>query len=241
MWRSLTALDLDKDGDMDFVVGNMGLNNKYHVSASHPYEVFAKDFDGNGKVDAISAYYIKNDEGVFELFPAMDLNQLAQHIPSVKKKYLEHAEFSKVNMKKFLGDMGDEEIIELKCETTASVWIENLGNGKFTMHELPVEAQFAPVNTIVALDIDQDGNIDLLLAGNEYQTEVSTGRYDASYGLLMKGNGKGQFRSVGPAVSGLILDGDIKHMKIIQAGKHQRFLVAALNNDSLKCFKINRN
>ena len=241
MWRSLIAVDLDKDGDMDFVAGNMGLNNKYHVTASHPFGLYAKDFDGNGKTDPVSAYYIKNDQGEYESFPAMDLNQLAQQMPAVKKKYLLHADFSGVTMKKFLADMGDRDLTVLNCNTTASVWIENKGNGKFEMHPLPVEAQFAPVNAILAKDLDGDGNIDLLIGGNEYQTEVSTGRYDASYGLLLKGNGKGSFLPVKPTRSGYIVDGDVKNMSIIKAGTKQEFLLVAVNNDSLKCFRINKN
>ncbi len=241
MWRSLIAVDIDKDGDMDFVAGNMGLNNKYHVSATHPFGLFAKDFDGNGKMDPIPSYYIKNDQGDYESFPAMDLNQLAQHMPAVKKKYLLHADFSGVTMKKFLEDMGNRDMTVLNCNTTASVWIENKGHGHFEMHPLPVEAQFAPVNAILAKDLDGDGNIDLLIGGNEYQTEVSTGRYDASYGLMLKGNGKGKFLPVKPVVSGLILDGDVKNMRIIKAATMQEFLLAAVNNDSLKCFRINKN
>jgi hypothetical protein len=211
------------------------------VSAAHPFGLYAKDFDGNGKMDAISSYYIKNDQGEYELFPAMDLNQLAQHMPAVKKKYLLHADFSDVTMKKFLEDMGNRDMTVLNCNTTASVCIENKGHGKFEMHSLPVEAQFAPVNAILAEDLDGDGNMDLLIGGNEYQTEVSTGRYDASYGLVLKGNGKGSFIPVKPTVSGWILDGDIKNMRIIKTGTRQEFLLAAVNNDSLKCFRINKN
>jgi enediyne biosynthesis protein E4 len=241
MWRTLIAVDIDKDGDIDFVAGNMGLNNKFHVSAADPFGLYAKDFDGNGKMDPISAYYIKNDQGEYESFPAMDLNQLAQHMPAVKKKYLLHRDFSGVTMKRFLEDMGSRDMTILNCNTTASVWIENKGHGKFEMHPLPLEAQFAPVNAILAEDFDGDGNIDLLIGGNEYQTEVSTGRYDASYGLMLKGNGKGSFLPVKPVVTGLILDGDIKNMRIIKTGTMQEFLLAAVNNDSLKCFRINKN
>lgn len=117
-----------------------------------------------------------------------------------------------------------------------SVWIENLGNGKFLSHELPVEAQIAPINTIECLDIDEDGNIDLLIGGNEYQAEVSAGRFDASYGLLLKGLGKGKLMAISPVKSGFILDGNIKHIRKIhnQAGKIS--ILVGINNDSLRVF-----
>ena len=240
MWRTITAIDIDHDGDMDLIIGNMGLNNKYHVSAEHPFTLYAKDFDGNGTVDPIAAYYIKNNENKYELFPAIDLNQIAQQIPAIKKKYLFHADFAKINMEKLLDDLGSKNVKTLTCEITASVWLENLGNGKFKMHQLPVESQFAPINSIVAKDFDGDGNIDLLIAGNEYQTEVSTGLYDASYGLFLKGNGKGLFSPVEPVYSGFLVDGDVKNMRFITNKKNEDFVVVAVNNDSLRCFKINK-
>ncbi len=94
LWRSLQAVDVDQDGDIDFIVGNIGLNNKYHVSPKRPMTLYAKDFDGNGFIDPIEAYYIPNDEGKFELFPEPDRNQLGLQIPVVKKKYLLHADYA---------------------------------------------------------------------------------------------------------------------------------------------------
>ncbi len=127
---------------------------------------------------------------------------------------------------------------KLDCETTGSVWLENLGNGKFAVHTLPVAAQFAPVNAIIAEDINGDGNVDLLLAGNEYQNNVMTGRFDASYGLLLEGDGKGGFRAVSPVKSGFIVDGDVKSLKIVRTAGNKRMLVAGVNNEKLTCFEI---
>jgi enediyne biosynthesis protein E4 len=136
-------------------------------------------------------------------------------------------------------DFGANGWTELKCETSASVWIENLGNGKFKAHELPVEAQFAPINSIIANDVDDDGSIDLIIAGNEYQASVNIGRYDASYGLVLKGNGKADFKTVNNITSGLIIDGDVKDMKIISIKNKAKVLLAAPNDDKLKIFLFN--
>ena len=214
MWRSLQAVDIDNDGDIDYVAGNMGLNNKFHPTTERPVMLYAKDMDKNGSIDLIPAYYIKNNEGKYELYPGIDRNQLADEVPAIKKKYLLHKDFSNITMEKLAGDYGEDGWTKLRCTNMQSVWIENLGNGKFKMHELPLQAQFAPVNAIVANDIDGDGNVDLIIAGNEYQTEASTGRYDASYGLVLRGNGKGNFTPVDIMKSGFIVDGDVKDLKV---------------------------
>jgi hypothetical protein len=238
MWRSLQAVDIDNDGDMDFVAGNMGLNNRYHTSAEKPMMFYAKDVDKNSTADLIPAYYIKDKDGKYELFPGVDRNQLADEIPSVKKKYLLHKEFADVNMEKLASDFGSDGWTKLKCETMVTVWIENLGNGKFKFHALPTEAQFAPVNAILPYDINKDGNIDLMIAGNEYEADAMTGRYDASYGLVLKGDGKGNFTPENIVKSGFILDGDVKDLKAVHVKNKENIVIASVNNDKVKCFDL---
>jgi len=240
MWRSLQDVDIDNDGDIDYVAGNMGLNNKFHPTAERPVMLYAKDMDKNGSIDLIPAYYIKNKEGKYELFPGIDRNQLADEMPAIKKKYLMHKDFSNITMEKLAGDYGEEGWTKLKCETMESGWIENVGNGKFRMHALPLQAQFAPANAIIANDIDGDGNVDLMIAGNEYQAEVSTGRYDASYGLVLKGDGKGNFTPLDMVKTGFILDGDVKDLKRININNNGKLIIAAINNERLKCFIIKK-
>jgi enediyne biosynthesis protein E4 len=238
-WRSLQQADIDKDGDMDYVAGNMGLNNRFHINSNQPMFLYTKDIDKNNFTELVPAYFIKDNNSQYQLFPALDRNQLAEQLPSVKKKYLLHADYAKISMENLKNDFGSEGWMELKCETAASVWIENLGNGKFKTHDLPIAAQFAPINSIVAEDVDEDGNTDLIIAGNEYQTAAATGRYDASYGLFLKGNGKGIFTAVNMVSSGLIIDGDIKDLKIINIKNKGRILLAAPNDETLKIFLLN--
>jgi hypothetical protein len=238
LWRSLQEADIDNDGDMDYVAGNMGLNNRYHITAERPMMLFTKDMDKNNFVELVPAYYIRDNNDKYELFPGLDRNQLSEQLPAVKKKYLLHADYAKVSMEQLKNDYGADGWMELKCETASSVWIENLGNGKFKTHALPIEAQFAPVNSIVADDIDVDGNIDLVIAGNEYQTAANIGRYDASYGLVLKGDGKGNFIPVKNTQSGFIIDGDIKDMKLINIKDKGKILLAAPNDSDLKIFSL---
>ena len=236
-WRSLEAADIDGDGDMDFIAGNMGLNNKFHITPERPLKLYAGDFDGNNSTDLIPAYYIKNNDGQYDLFPALDRNQLADQLPSVKKKYLLNIDYAKTGMKALLDYIHAKDMVEKECQTTSSIWIENLNNGKFEAHALPMEAQFSPVNAIIADDLDGDGIKDLLLAGNEYQAEVVSGQYDASYGLFLKGNGKGQFAAVSPVQSGFLIAGDVKSMVKIN-GKKGKIILAAVNDAAIKCFSI---
>ncbi len=132
-----------------------------------------------------------------------------------------------------------KDILKLFCEETRSFYLENTGNGKFIKHPLPVEAQFAPVNAIICDDLDNDGFKDLLLAGNEYQTDVMTGRYDASYGCFLRGGKDNKFISVPPAKSGFILNGDVKDLSLIRLSNGSKLILAAVNNDSLRVFSVN--
>jgi len=236
MWRSLIATDIDKDGDIDFVAGNLGLNCKYHLTKGEPMKLFAKDIDKNGSIDPVMFYYIKVDETQKELRPAINRDQFADQVPAIKKMFLEHKDYVKANLDNLYKSKDD--LLEFTCDETASCWLENKGEGKFIKHQLPDEAQFAPVNAILCSDIDKDGINDLLLAGNEYQTEVMTGRYDASYGCFLKGKGQGKFSYISPAVSGFKIDGDVKdlHLLILYNGK--QLVLGAVNNSNIAVFGI---
>ena len=142
-----------------------------------------------------------------------------------------------VIFKFFIGKKKDN-LATFICDEMASCWLENIGNGKFTKHVLPMEAQFAPVNAMICYDFDKDGINDLLLAGNEYQTEVMTGMYDASYGCFLKGDKTKTFHSMPSASSGFIVDGDVRDMEEIHFTDNERILLVAVNNDLLRVFRI---
>ena len=236
MWRSLIASDVDNDGDIDFVAGNLGLNCRYHITPEFPMQLFAKDIDGNGSIDPVMFYYIKDEDGKRELYPSINRDQFAEQVPLIKKSFLLHKDYATATMTTiFKGD--NKDLQTFTCNESRSCWIENTGTGKFTMHVLPQEAQFAPVNAIVCTDVDRDAINDLLLAGNEYQTEVITGRYDASYGCFLKGDGKKGFKAIAPNQSGFMINGDVKDMKMIINNKKEKLILVAVNNDYMKVFK----
>ena len=238
MWRSLAGADFDKDGDMDIVAGNLGLNCLYHAGPDKPMHLFAKDLDENGSIDPIFFYYIKDKDGERRLYPAISRAQFSDQVPAIKKQFLLAQDYSKASFDKIFNGNKKEGLLQFTCNETRSCYFENLGAGKFKKQLLPVEAQFAPVNSIICEDVDGDGTMDLIIAGNEYQTDVITGRYDASYGCFLKGSNDKTFQFVPSSRSGFIVDGDVKDMELIPISNHQKLLVVASNNDSLRVFKI---
>ena len=205
-----------------------------------PMQLFASDIDGNGIIDPVLFYYIKDKDGVRRSYPAIGRSQFAEQVPAIKKKFLRYQDYAKATSDDIFKGKARENMLSFTCNETRSCWLENKANGKFLKHPLPVEAQFAPVNAMVAEDLDGDGYKDLLIAGNEYQTDVMIGRYDASYGTVLKGSKDGIFIPLSSLKSGFIVGGDIKSMALIPAATGGKLLVVAANNDSLRVFKINK-
>jgi hypothetical protein len=238
-WRSLTVADVNGDGYPDLIAGNLGLNNPFHIDTARPAELVSKDFDGNGIADPVLCYYIKGNDGKYRQELGVSRDNWAVQMPSIKKRYDDNAKFAKASMEEIFTPemMAGAEV--LYCKEVRSGWFENDGHGKFSFHPFPLEAQEAPVNTVVYTDVNGDGKADLVIGGNEYEASVMTGRYDASYGLVLEGDGKGGWTAVPPVESGLILDGDVRDLKIVKVAG-QRVVLAAVNDSKMKAFKINR-
>jgi len=238
-WRSLLITDVNHDGYPDIVAGNLGLNNPFHIRISQPARLIAKDFDGNGIIDPILCYYLKAKDGKYTLSPGISRENWARQMPAIKDRYGNNEAYAKASMDElFTADMmAGAQVME--CKEVHSGWFENDGHGHFTFHPFPLMAQIAPVNAIVSTDVDGDGQPDLILAGNEYQAATLTGRYDASYGLLLHGDGHGGFGPVSPATDGLILDGDVRDLKLIHNGD-RKTLLTAINDQPMRAFRLSK-
>lgn len=238
MWRTVVAADIDNDGDTDLIAGNMGLNNIYHCTAETPMELYATDLDGNGIIDPLHFYHIKDKDGQWKKYPGISRAQFSEQVPSIKKTFLYARDYAKAGMNEILALSKTPFLLTLGCREARSCLFENQGNGKFNVHTLPNEAQFAPVNAIVCADVDSDGFKDLILAGNEYQSEVLTGRYDASFGCFLKGTANKKFQFVPGEKSGLVLEGDVKDLALLPTVNGRILLMAAINNQPVTVYSI---
>jgi enediyne biosynthesis protein E4 len=227
-WNSVEAVDLRGTGRRDLVLGNLGLNSYLRASPKEPTRLYVNDFShsGGGNLEQILTTY-KN--GVS--YPVAGRDELLKKIPSLRSKYPSYKDFGASRIEDIFpaGDISQAQVRE--AYTFASAVALNNGNGTFTLQPLPVEAQFAPIYASLAGDFDGDGKTDLLVGGNLYGVTPTLGRYDASYGLMLRGDGKGGFTAVDMAESNLVLDGQVRDMKMLRGPKGERLIVVARNND----------
>jgi len=236
-WNSIVSADIDQDGDTDWVVGNLGANNPYHPSATRPYTLYAKDFDANGSVDPVGfAYYKDKIGGSYQSYPTHFWDDLIGQSPMFRRKFDRYKYFAMSTEQTFFTEDEKKGAKVLTGNFDRSAWIENLGNGKFTLHELPMEAQLAPINGIIAEDLNGDGFTDLLMVGNDYGNEVFIGRLDAALGWALLGDGKGGFRAVPARESGFSVPGDAKALVKLNTPSGEARYVASQNRGKLLVF-----
>ncbi len=233
-WFSLKADDVDGDGDMDLVCGNLGLNAGIKADSANPAELYVTDFDNNGSLDPVITWRWDGKE-----YPIATVDQLDRQFSSLRKKFPTYASIA--------GKTVDEIFPKEKLDKSEkkSVYIFqsgifiNQGNGVFTFKPFPVEAQFSPVKDILVGDFDGDGINDLLMAGNMYDVRPSVGRFDASYGWFLKGEGHDDFKAEWPVESGWFVHGETN--KLARINYHGSILViAGINNSAARIFNLNR-
>ncbi|MBC7776156.1 MAG: VCBS repeat-containing protein, partial [Phycisphaerae bacterium] len=229
LWFSLRLADLDQDGDLDLVTGNFGLNTRFTASPEAPFGCYAKDFDNNGTLDPIVTMYEGKNN-----FPLVQKEVMVKQMPSLKKKYLYASVYSTTTIDKMWGEnLGDA--LHLMAYELETCWWENQG-GKFVQHRLPYQAQTSAIQGIVAEDLNGDGHLDLLMAGNKYGMEVGTGRYDAGNGIFLSGDGKGNFTWVNNLQSGFWAMKDARDVAVLRGAGGKRTFLVANNNSTLQVF-----
>ncbi len=233
-WNTLEAHDFDKDGDLDLVAGNFGLNNPYKPSEAQPARLVYKDFDGNGSVDPIFTYYIA-DTNAF----AYSRDELIGQIASIKKNFTDYESFAKARPENFFSAEQLAGADTLSAVLLETVYLENDGKGNFSVKQLPVEAQFSPIYALSVTDINGDGNADILTGGNLSNTRVSTGKYDGNYGTVLLGDGAGGFTVMNQAATGLKIQGDVRDIEILTI-QQTDFALFSRNNDSLLVYQVAR-
>jgi enediyne biosynthesis protein E4 len=234
-WNSLAAADFDKDGDTDYVVGNAGLNHFYKPSLQQPVTVFAKDLDGNGSIEALTFCYSKMLDGSTRQCPIHFWDELNQQSPRFRRQFNKYKGYSTSTLETLLSENDRKDAFWLEGNYASSSYIKNEGNGKFTIEALPMEAQFSPVNGLIAQDITGDGFTDIVAIGNDYGNEVFIGRRDASTGLVLAGDGKGHFTSLPSSGTGFYVPGDAKALVNLHTPVKE-LIIASQNRDSLLVF-----
>lgn len=231
-WNCIRAADVDGDGDLDLIGGNLGLNSILKASVKEPVEMYLNDFDNNGSLDQVICSY---QDGIS--YPVASLDELVSQMPFLGKKFTNYSDFGGKTVK----DIFDKKTLNHSILKSAvlfeSCLFLNNGDGTFKINKLPMMAQFSPVRDILVRDIDMDGKMDLVLAGNDYTVRPSMGRYDASYGWCLLGDTDYRFNALMPTKSGLKITGDARRiLPIIVSGK--KYLVAAVNDGDLQIFKL---
>ena len=226
-WYAAHARDIDGDGDEDYVLGNLGQNYKYRADQEQPFEVYYEDFDDNGSKDIVLSYY-----NFGERYPLRGRSCSSEQIPELKQKFPTYDVFAAAPLERIFDPAELDESLHYAARTFASAYLENTGDGRLIFRPLPNLAQVSSINAILSDDYDGDGHLDLLIAGNLYPAEIETPRNDAGIGLLLTGDGKGNFSPMAAESSGVSLPYDVKRA-VQLSGPQGTTLWFAVNNGPL--------
>jgi hypothetical protein len=235
-WNCIVAGDFDKDGDIDFIAGNLGTNAFYRASPQHPVRVYGKDFDNNGIYDMITSLYLPDSAGQMKEFPAEGRDDLLKQMNFLRKSFPDYRSYARASMDEVLTTQMRKDAVILEATEGRSALLKNEGGGRFSFHPLPMEAQLSVINGMAVGDFDGDGSLDLVLNGNEFGAAPSQGRYDALNGLYLAGDGKDGFIPKTMQQSGIYLPGNGKGLVQLKGARGRRLLAAGENRGPLRLF-----
>jgi hypothetical protein len=227
-WNKLLVDDINKDGKPDLVIGNYGMNSQFKVSDKEPADLYYKDFDNNGTIDPIFCYYNQHKS-----YPFVTRDELINQIPTMSTRFPTYKSYADATINDIFTPGEMKGVKHLQVNELKTCFFSMGADGKFHKKELPLQAQFSPVFTISVLDYNKDGNADLLLCGNINQARLQFGKSDANYGLLLKGDGQGDFQYIDQLQSGFKLRGDVR--SAIQINGE---LLFGINGEAAKAYKL---
>ncbi|MFN6079986.1 MAG: FG-GAP-like repeat-containing protein [Bacteroidota bacterium] len=232
-WQTIEITDADNDGDSDVILGNQGENTRHQPSKEFPMYLYVSDFDNNGTLDPLITYQSKKG-----IFPIHSRDELVKQIPSLKKKFVKHEDFAGKTISQILGAEMIRKSNRLEVTLFSSISLENIGNLNFNIKKLPKEAQFTPIYSILATDINGDNLPDLITGGNNEETAPYFGTYDAGRGLVLLGKGDANFSPLSAEKSGLNISGQIRDIKKLNLQRTMH-LIIGLNDDKALLYKLN--
>ncbi len=232
-WNTVEAVDLDQDGDLDLILGNQGENLHYKPTDGHPMKMWINDFDNNGTIEQIVTVHENGGD-----YPIHQKKELTAQLVSLKKQNLKASDYAG----RTIQDLFPEEVINQSIVkqsiTSASVIAINEGNGSFSIKKLPSRAQFSCVCGITCADVNQDGNLDLIMAGNNFEFKPQFSRLDANYGNVLLGDGNLNFEWKNYDESGFFIREEVKHLGMVEDRDGNKFIVAAINDGKPKIFAL---
>ncbi len=234
-WNSISGGDFDNDGDIDYLLGNLGLNTPYKFSQEHPMTIYADDFDKSGSIDAIAFYHQKNQFGSMYPFPAQSRDLLGEQLIDIKRRFPRHEDFTRAQLHDILSAEEVDRSFQMNLEENASIFLENLSGDRLKVKELPIAVQVSPVFGIQCMDLDEDNFLDVLLIGNFYSSQVDVGRYGAMMGVCLKGSKDGKLQTIQGINLGFVVEGDAKALTINLGPKGFR-MIATRNDDKVSVF-----
>ena len=230
-WYAIEKGDFDHDGDQDIIVGNLGDNYKYQASKEAPFKIYLNDFDSNQRSDIVLSYTTDETE-----YPVRGRQCSSEQMPAIKAKFKDYNSFASASLNEIYTDKLLEESLSYSVTAFKSLYLENK-EGRFYPRPLPQLAQVSNINKLVVKDFNDDGHLDVVLAGNLYNAEVETPRNDASFGLYLIGDGKGNFEAQSQLESGLTIVGEVKDMELLST-KNSSLLLVAKNNAPMQIIRV---
>jgi hypothetical protein len=221
LWNFISSADFDGDGDMDFAVGNLGLNSELKATAEKPVRLYIADFDQNGRIDQLLTRYIGDREILFPTYA-----EVTQQLSVIKKKYLYAKDFADASIEDLVGSENIRKAKKLQVSVLESSWFENKGDGDFERHAFPQRLQFAPLRAGLAKDFDGDGTIDLMAMGNFYEANIEMGRYDADYGNILFNDRQGLNEG---NIQSLQVKGQVRNIRNVKIGDSEITVIARNN------------
>ncbi|MDX1627752.1 MAG: VCBS repeat-containing protein [Fulvivirga sp.] len=228
-WSSVTSGDVDGDGDLDILLGNLGTNSKLTASKKRPIKLYINDFDENDDMDHLLVHYIGDKEYLFHT-----KDELVKQLPALKKEILSYTSFANKPWRELFDKKKINEAKVFEVNEMRSAWIENTGAGGFRFHTLPTALQFSPVMDMKITDLDADGIDDIIVVGNFYETNIQMGRYDASYGEIVMGGSDG-LEALSHQKTGLDIKGQARYIKKMNINGTVTYCIA-VNNSELEFY-----
>ena len=230
-WNTLEVIDVNNDKKPDLVLGNMGTNTQVRASPTQPAEMYYADFDENGAIDPLLCFYIQGNS-----YPYLTRDELTRQLAGMRQRFPDYKSYADVTIHEIFSQAQLAEAGHHKATHLETLLFLNQGNGKMKAKALPIQAQYAPVYTVTELDYNQDGNADLLLCGNNNHTKLRLGKMDANYGILLKGDGLGNFQYLPQRQCGFQLKGDVRSVVLLED-----LLLFGVNEEKIVAYKKARN